>query len=135
MIFASYWGSPLVQFSKFNNFLWACWFLCKNLSNFVPLSWKLHNPCCHSAYGSLINLWFNLFFSFQYNGAPWGFTEILSYFNLVFTALFTVECAFKLMSFGPKVSPKCRKFKILWMKDSCLNVNSKVKRNMNAQLK
>ena len=53
----------------------------------------------------------------------------------MFTALFTVECAFKLMSFGPKVSPKCLKFKILWMKDSCLNVNSKVKRNMNAQLK
>ena len=28
--------SPLIQFSKFNNFLWACWFLGKNLSNFVP---------------------------------------------------------------------------------------------------
>ena len=27
--------SPLTQFSKFNNFLWVCWFLCKNLSNFV----------------------------------------------------------------------------------------------------
>ena len=40
MIFASYWGSPLVQFSKFNNFFWVCWFLGKNL-------WKLHNPYCH----------------------------------------------------------------------------------------
>ena len=48
VIFASCWGSPLVQFSKFNNFLWACWFLCKNLSNFVPLPWKLHNPYCHT---------------------------------------------------------------------------------------
>ena len=28
---------PLIQNSKFNNFLWVCcWFLCKNLSNFVP---------------------------------------------------------------------------------------------------
>jgi hypothetical protein len=27
---------PLVQFSKFKNFLWVCWFLGKNLSNFVP---------------------------------------------------------------------------------------------------
>ena len=43
----SYWGSPLVQFSKFNNFFWVCWFLCKNLSNFVYPVWKLHNPYCH----------------------------------------------------------------------------------------
>merc|ERR1719270_2456606 len=38
----------------------------------------------------------------KFNGAPWYFTEILSYFNWVFTLLFTVECAFKLLSFGPK---------------------------------
>ena len=49
LIFASYRGSPLVQLSKFNNFLWVCWFLCKNLSNFVYPAWKLHNPYCHSA--------------------------------------------------------------------------------------
>ena len=36
VIFASYWGSPLVQFSKFKNFLWACWFLCKNLLILYP---------------------------------------------------------------------------------------------------
>ena len=47
VIFASYWGTPLVQFSKFKNFLWACWFLCKIRSNFVSLPWKLHNPYCH----------------------------------------------------------------------------------------
>ena len=40
--------SLLIQFSKFNNFLWVCWLLCKNLSNFVPPVWKLHNPCCHN---------------------------------------------------------------------------------------
>ena len=28
--------SPLHQFSKLYNFLWVCWFLGKNLSNFVP---------------------------------------------------------------------------------------------------
>ena len=32
--------SPLHQFSKFNNFLWVCWFLCKNLSNFVHHAWN-----------------------------------------------------------------------------------------------
>ena len=36
---------PLHQFSKFNNFLWVCWFLGKY---FVPHSWKLdsHNRKC-----------------------------------------------------------------------------------------
>ena len=29
--------SPLTPFSKFSNFLWVCWFLGKNISNFVPL--------------------------------------------------------------------------------------------------
>ena len=33
--------------SKFNNFLCVCWFLVKNLSNFVSLPWKLHNRYCH----------------------------------------------------------------------------------------
>ena len=26
----------------------VCWFLCKNLSNFVYPVWKLHNPYCHN---------------------------------------------------------------------------------------
>ena len=38
----------LIQNSKFNDFLLVCWFLCKNLSNFVPPAWKLHNPYCHN---------------------------------------------------------------------------------------
>ena len=46
--FALFDTSPLVQFSKFKNFLWICWFLCKILSNFVSLPWKLHNPYCHN---------------------------------------------------------------------------------------
>ena len=29
-------SSPLIQNSKFNNFLWVCWCLCKNLSNLIP---------------------------------------------------------------------------------------------------
>ena len=46
--FALFDTSPLTQFSKFNNFLWVCWFLGKNHSNFVPPAWKLHNPYCHN---------------------------------------------------------------------------------------
>ena len=38
---------PLIQF---NNFLWVCWFLGKNLSNFVPPVWKLHNPYCNNVH-------------------------------------------------------------------------------------
>ena len=43
-------SSPLIQNSKFNDFLWVCWFLGKNLSNFVSPVWKLHNPYCHNVY-------------------------------------------------------------------------------------
>ena len=35
---------------KFNNFLWVCWSLCKNNFNYVPPTWKLHNPYCHNIY-------------------------------------------------------------------------------------
>ena len=51
-ILALFDSSPLIQNSKFNNFLWAYWFLCKNLSNFVPPAWKLHNPYCHNEYAT-----------------------------------------------------------------------------------
>ena len=33
-------SSPLLQFSKFNDFLCVCWILARNLSNFVSLSWN-----------------------------------------------------------------------------------------------
>ena len=48
LIFASYWGSPVVQFSKFNKFLWVCWFLGKHLADFVYSDLKLHNLYCHN---------------------------------------------------------------------------------------
>ena len=63
MIFASYWGSPLVQFSKFKNLLWVCWFLCKHLSNFLCPVWKLHNPYCHSHHCSNL-IFLNIFYDF-----------------------------------------------------------------------
>ena len=45
--FGIFESSTLIQNSKFNHFLWLCWFLCKNL---VPPAWKLYNPYCHIAY-------------------------------------------------------------------------------------
>ena len=38
----------LHQFSKLNNFLWVCWGLGKNLSNFVPSARKLDNLYYHN---------------------------------------------------------------------------------------
>ena len=54
--------SSLHQFSKFNNFLWAYWFLDKNLSSFVPPAKKLDNPYYHSLYinfhlGRILIIW------------------------------------------------------------------------------
>ena len=37
--------SPILQIQ---NFLWVCWFFCKNLSNFVYPVCKLLNPYCHN---------------------------------------------------------------------------------------
>ena len=39
-----------------NNFLWVCWFLGKNLSNFAPPVWKLHNSYCHNIGGGFLVL-------------------------------------------------------------------------------
>ena len=47
-ILALFDSSPLIQNSKFNNLVWVCWFLGKNLSNFVCPNWKLHNLYCHT---------------------------------------------------------------------------------------
>ena len=46
-ILAFFDTSPLHLFSKFNNILWVCWFLGKNISNFVHPAWKLVNLYCH----------------------------------------------------------------------------------------
>ena len=40
--------TSLHQFSKFNNLLWVCWFIGKNISNFELPAWKFNNPYCHN---------------------------------------------------------------------------------------
>ena len=42
-----FWQLAINPNSKFNHFLWVCWFLGKSISNFVSPIWKLHNPYCH----------------------------------------------------------------------------------------
>ena len=44
--------------------------------------------------------------TFQFQGAPLEFMDILSDLNLIFTTMFTVECVLKLSSFGPKVNQR-----------------------------
>ena len=47
----------------------------------------------------------------QFHGAPLWYMDHLADCNLVFTILFTIECAMKLTSFGPKVNIKrCQGF-------------------------
>ena len=45
-------------------------------------------------------------FILQYHGAPLHYTDLLSECNLVFTILFTIECAMKLSSFGYQVNTR-----------------------------
>ena len=40
--------SPLLQFWKFHNFIWLQLICSQRNSNFLSLSWKLHNQYCHS---------------------------------------------------------------------------------------
>ena len=70
-IFALFDTSPHTQFAKFNKFLWICWFLTKNLSNFVAFHWKLHiryfhslSPCCLSTLPNQLKL---VYWSFEQN--------------------------------------------------------------------
>ena len=49
-------SSPLLQSFKFGNFIWIQLILAKNLSNFVPLPWKLHNRKCHIPHSTVFEL-------------------------------------------------------------------------------
>lgn len=40
----------------------------------------------------------------QFYGAPDLYESMLKYLNIVFTALFTLECVLKIIAFGPLVS-------------------------------
>ena len=77
VIFASYWGSPLVQFSKFKNFPLVCWFLCKNLSNFVSLPLKFHNPYCHK-FTYFMNVCHSSSLMYFHKTAPLSFIRLVS---------------------------------------------------------
>ncbi len=45
-----------------------------------------------------------LAFCHQFYGAPELYESMLKYLNIVFTALFTLECILKIIAFGPLVS-------------------------------
>ena len=41
-------GSSLCLFTRYQNFLWLCWFLCLNVTNFGCPRLKLNNPIDHT---------------------------------------------------------------------------------------
>lgn len=43
---------------------------------------------------------------YQFYGAPDLYEAMLKYLNIVFTALFTLECILKIIAFGPLVRPQ-----------------------------
>ena len=47
-ILALFDTSHYTNSQKFNSFLWECWFVAKDIYNFVSVSWKLHNRYCHN---------------------------------------------------------------------------------------
>ena len=75
--FALFDTSPLTQFSKFNDFLWVCWFLGKNLPNFVPSVWKLHNPYCHKVNKRSKNIKRDALFEFRIYGTQFTSHRLL----------------------------------------------------------
>ena len=58
-------SSPFHQFSKFNNFLWVCWFLGKNLLNFVFLDLITVIAMSRPSKGRLIQKIFFLIFRYS----------------------------------------------------------------------
>ena len=50
------WKKIEKDLDDFWHFLWVCWFLGKNVSNFASPVWKLHNPYCQTI-GSLFVIW------------------------------------------------------------------------------
>ena len=78
---------------KLNNYLvWIrCWFLGKNLSNFIYPVWKLHNPYCHRLIIVILIIaqWYfymeivqELWILFAYRITSYSFRRIYSFFNL-----------------------------------------------------
>ena len=53
----------LLLFTRYQNFLWGCWFLCKTVTDFGYPSWKLKNPADHNANEEIIACFLSYFFS------------------------------------------------------------------------
>ena len=61
------------------------WFLAKNLSNFVSLSWKLHNQYWHNVKWKSLSTWQNEIVTVC-NFSPWGFlTHLYAKYVLMIT--------------------------------------------------
>ena len=114
-ILALFDTSPLHQFLKFNNFLWVCWFLGKNLTNFVPSAWKLDNPYYHSrdydelTYRNWQSIWLHLGCSCchldheveRLTPVTYDWTSLLFFFSWSFLSYcYSSCCSLLIFSFG-----------------------------------
>ena len=119
--FGTFDTSPLTQFSKFNNFLRVCWFLGKNLSNFAPPVWKLHNPYCHNVHKKIHKKTRGKYI------ATAQFGDILKEFSCLFLSLLSwKECSFW-HDFNPLWIESFAEVKSEKTGGSCLNLENSLK--------
>ena len=93
--------------TKYDNFLWVCWYLAKNLSSFVFLPWKLDNH-------KNINTTFNYSISCQcatiWEKKSWGWG---------FLKTFAVKLSWGYFGTNPlATSTKYPQWKVVWIKIS-----------------
>ena len=91
-----FWGSEQIcfQFGKFIHFFY--WILDAPLNCIIIKAKEIWSKWGRHKLNSILSF-------LQFQGAPLEFSDVLADLNLIFTAMFTVECVLKISSFGPKV--------------------------------
>ena len=87
--FGTFWHLPINPILKIQ----VCWFSGKNLSNFVPPAWKLHNPCCHNGRPLMFLLWFQ--FPCNENVTSWSTDPTEEIFSPMITTFLMVISFFR----------------------------------------
>ena len=82
--------------------------------NFVPPSyhtWRLVTSPPFENFVLLLIILNTFSLMLKYHEAPLFYVDILSYLNLLFTTLFTIEAIMKIFGYGPKVCLSYIEFK------------------------
>ena len=108
------------RYSNFPNLVFLfeySWFLAKNLSNFVSLPWKLHNPYCHNVYTVCISILIHVLSQRQQNFAVWN-NSLHRIFESQILSLFDFNSSTSIISFSILRSATSISYIILGCKSS-----------------